>query len=73
MLIDCDVHVSPWGLQGLKPYMDAATRELMVETHRLLAAGAGPARALASAQAVFGGGIDERTATAAAFVCFGAG
>src|SRR5437867_12827120 len=29
MLIDCDVHVSPWGLQGLQPYMDAATRELV--------------------------------------------
>jgi tetratricopeptide (TPR) repeat protein len=55
------------------PAQDAATRELMVETHRLLAAGAGPARALASAQAAMGDGLDERSVTAAAFVCFGAG
>jgi hypothetical protein len=60
-------------LGSVLPAQDAATQDLMVETHRLLAAGAGPARALASAQAALGGGIDERTATAAAFVCFGAG
>jgi predicted TIM-barrel fold metal-dependent hydrolase len=29
MLIDTDVHVSPHGLEGLAPYMDAATRELV--------------------------------------------
>ncbi len=60
-------------LGSVLPAQDAATRDLMVETHRLLAAGAGPAQALASAQAAMGDGLDERTATAAAFVCFGAG
>jgi hypothetical protein len=55
------------------PAQDAATREMMVDLHRRLAAGAGPALALAAAQAAMGGGLDDRTATAAAFVCFGAG
>jgi tetratricopeptide (TPR) repeat protein len=51
---------------------DAATRRLMVAFHRRLAAGAGPATALAQAQAA----LDpegEDLAAAAGFVCFGAG
>jgi tetratricopeptide (TPR) repeat protein len=60
-------------LGSVLPAEDSAAEELMVEVHRQLAAGAGPARALASAQAAMGDELDERTATAAAFVCFGAG
>ncbi|WDZ85820.1 CHAT domain-containing protein [Micromonospora cathayae] len=53
------------------------TTTLMVELHRRMGAGAGPAVALAGAQQAFGaaGGRDTGAghATAAAFVCFGAG
>jgi hypothetical protein len=60
-------------LGSVLPAQDAATRQLMVDLHQRLAAGAGPAAALAAAQVAMGDGLDERTATAAAFVCFGAG
>jgi CHAT domain-containing protein len=60
-------------LGSVLPARDEATRELMVDLHQRLAAGSGPAAALADAQAAMGRGIDDRTATAAAFVCFGAG
>ncbi|MDM4719448.1 CHAT domain-containing protein [Micromonospora sp. WMMA1363] len=60
-------------LASVLPALDSAAQELMVDVHRRLAAGDPPARALAGAQAEFGGGVDARAATAAAFVCFGAG
>jgi CHAT domain-containing protein len=50
------------------------TTHLMTGLHRRLRAGAGPAQALAAAQADFtAGGDGAALATAAAFVCFGAG
>jgi CHAT domain-containing protein len=60
-------------LGSVLPADDAATRELMVGVHQRLASGARPVEALAAAQEAMGDGLDERTATAAAFVCFGAG
>jgi hypothetical protein len=50
------------------------TTALMVDLHRRMRAGAGPAPALAAAQQAFAeGGAGPAGATAAAFVCFGAG
>jgi CHAT domain-containing protein len=50
------------------------TAELMLDVHRQLSAGRGPADALAAAQQSFAAGGDSASrATAAAFVCFGAG
>ncbi|MFY1638022.1 CHAT domain-containing protein [Solwaraspora sp. WMMB335] len=60
-------------LASVLPAEDLAAQELMVDVHRRLAAGDPPAVALAGAQAQIGGGLDARAATAAAFVCFGAG
>jgi CHAT domain-containing protein len=60
-------------LGSVLPADDAATRELMVGVHQRLASGTRPVEALAAAQEAMGDGLDERTATAAAFVCFGAG
>lgn len=53
---------------------DEQTAELMVDVHRGLRAGAGPAEALCRAQAATVGGGDPRAiAAAAGFICFGAG
>jgi tetratricopeptide (TPR) repeat protein len=60
-------------LGSVLPADDEASQDLMVDLHRRLAAGDGPAAALAAAQTVMGDGLDARTVTAAAFVCFGAG
>jgi CHAT domain-containing protein len=60
-------------LGSVLPAQDAAARQLMVDLHQRLATGTGPAAALAAAQAAMGDDLDEWTATAAAFVCFGAG
>ncbi|SCL39529.1 CHAT domain-containing protein [Micromonospora pallida] len=51
------------------------TTALMLDLHRRMRGGAGPAVALAEAQRAFddGGGTGAAHATAAAFVCFGAG
>ncbi|MFD0971198.1 CHAT domain-containing protein [Plantactinospora endophytica] len=55
------------------PARDNTALTLMAAFYRRLAEGAGPAEALAAAQAGLGDGVDEATATAAAFVCFGSG
>ncbi|MEV0728482.1 CHAT domain-containing protein [Polymorphospora sp. NPDC050346] len=60
-------------LGSVLPAQDEATLELMLDLHRRLAGGSGAAAALAAAQAAMNGTLDERSATAAAFVCFGAG
>ncbi|WP_018223421.1 CHAT domain-containing protein [Salinispora pacifica] len=60
-------------LASVLPALDSAAQELMVEMHRRLATGDTPRLALAGAQAEFGAGLDAGTATAASFVCFGAG
>lgn len=60
-------------LGSVLPAQDEATLALMTDLHGRLAAGSGLAEALAKAQAAAGGPLDEWTATAAAFVCFGAG
>jgi hypothetical protein len=60
-------------LGSVLPAEDEAALALMTDLHRRLAGGAGLAAALADAQVAAGDGLDERTATAAAFVCFGAG
>lgn len=60
-------------LASVLPALDSAAQELMVEMHRRLATGDTPGLALAGAQAEFGTGLDAGTATAASFVCFGAG
>lgn len=53
---------------------DAETTTLMVDYHRRLVAGSGPARALAEAQEAASGDHDPRSrATAAAFLCLGVG
>ena len=52
------------------PVRDAATRPLMVDLHRRLAAGAGPAEALAHAAV---SDDDPDSLSAAGFVCFGTG
>ncbi|MEV6692018.1 CHAT domain-containing protein [Micromonospora sp. NPDC051196] len=50
------------------------TTELMLDLHRRMHSGAGPAQALADAQRAFvAGGDRTASATAAAFVCLGAG
>ena len=55
------------------PVPDDVTRPLMVDFHRRLAGGAGPAAALAAARAAARDGDDDRThALTAGFVCFGA-
>ncbi|MEV6850366.1 CHAT domain-containing protein [Actinoplanes sp. NPDC051411] len=60
-------------LASVLPAQDAATAELMIAVHRRLAAGDGPAQALAQAQIAAGTGLDEDTVSAAAFSCFGVG
>jgi tetratricopeptide (TPR) repeat protein len=60
-------------LGSVLPAQDEAALALMTDLHRRLSAGSGLAAALAAAQAAAGDQLDERTATAAAFVCFGAG
>ena len=64
-------------LGSVLPAQDEAALALMTDLHHRLSAGTGLAAALAAAQAAAqlaaGDGLDERTATAAAFVCFGAG
>jgi tetratricopeptide (TPR) repeat protein len=64
------------------PVRDETALELTVRLHHALADGAAPAAALAAAQAALSnmdgqdgpdGPLDERTVSAAAFVCFGAG
>jgi CHAT domain-containing protein len=55
------------------PVDDEATRPLMVDLHRHLAAGAPVATALVSAQSGQDDGDPRSVAAAAAFVCFGAG
>ena len=56
------------------PVPDAATRPLMLDYHRHLAAGAPPSVALAAAAATTAAGADPPTlAAGAGFVCFGAG
>jgi tetratricopeptide (TPR) repeat protein len=54
------------------PVRDTATRPLMVDLHRRLASGAGPAEALARAHATIADD-DPETLSAAGFVCFGSG
>ena len=54
------------------PVRDTATRPLMVDLHRRLAAGATPAEALAQAHAAFADD-DAETLSASGFVCFGTG
>ena len=59
---------------SLLPVPDAATRALMLDFHGRLQAGAGPAAALAGAQAAaFAAGDDAALAAAASFVCIGRG
>jgi tetratricopeptide (TPR) repeat protein len=60
-------------LGSVLPAQDEAALALMSDLHRRLSAGSGLAAALAAAQAAAGDQLDEWTATAAAFVCFGAG
>jgi hypothetical protein len=60
-------------LGSVLPAQDEATLALMTDLYGRLSAGSGLAAALAAAQAAAGGQLDERSATAAAFVCFGAG
>ncbi|HEX2274639.1 MAG TPA: CHAT domain-containing protein, partial [Acidimicrobiales bacterium] len=54
------------------PVRDTATRPLMVDLHRRLAAGASPAEALADAHATIADD-DPETLSAAGFVCLGSG
>ena len=59
---------------GLAP--DDSTRPIMLAVHRRLRDGAGPAEALASAQAAVdltGGRPESRLAALASFVCIGSG
>jgi CHAT domain-containing protein len=60
-------------LGSVLPADDEAALVLMTDLYRRLAAGDGLAAALAAAQAAAGDQLDERAATATAFVCFGAG
>ncbi|HVE46724.1 MAG TPA: CHAT domain-containing protein [Acidimicrobiales bacterium] len=55
------------------PISTHGTSELMTSFHRRLALGAGPAQALAGAQAEMAKGGSEARARTAGFVCFGAG
>ena len=55
------------------PVPDAATGDLMVEFHRRLQSGGGPARALAGATGPLQPSADPSWVAAASFVCFGAG
>ena len=59
-------------IAAVLPVSDQLTRPLMMALHAEMRAGAAPATALARAQALAIGGPTEQ-ATAAAFVCFGAG
>jgi CHAT domain-containing protein/Tfp pilus assembly protein PilF len=58
---------------SVAPVADDASRSLTLAFHAGLLAGSSPAEALAAAQAVVRDDGDEGLATAAAFVCFGAG
>ncbi len=59
---------------SLLPVPADPTTELMLQVHQRLRAGSGPAQALADAQRSFAAGGDGiAQATAAAFMCFGAG
>lgn len=58
---------------SVTPVPDASTRRLMVALHERLAGGCAPAIALARARADALGDGDADFATAAGFVCFGAG
>jgi CHAT domain-containing protein len=61
-------------IASLLPVPAERTTDLMLDLHRRMAAGYGPARALAEAQQDFADGADGIAyATAAAFVCSGAG
>lgn len=55
------------------PISTHGTSELMADFHKRMAAGAGPAQALAGAQAEMAKGGNEARARSAGFVCFGAG
>lgn len=55
------------------PISAHGTSELMASFHRRVAEGAGPAQALAGAQAEMAKGGNEARARSAGFVCFGAG
>ena len=55
------------------PVRDESARELMIGFHRRLAAGRGPAEALAESQLELSAGHDAAFGSGAAFVCFGAG
>ncbi|MGH9182004.1 MAG: CHAT domain-containing protein, partial [Acidimicrobiales bacterium] len=54
------------------PVPDDVTRALMVDFHRRLATGSGPAAALAAAQGAARADDDRTLALTAGFVCFGA-
>ncbi|HUR18517.1 MAG TPA: CHAT domain-containing tetratricopeptide repeat protein [Acidimicrobiales bacterium] len=58
---------------GVIPISPHSTPELMTSFHRRLTQGAGPAQALAGAQAEMAKGGSEARARTAGFVCFGAG
>jgi CHAT domain-containing protein len=59
---------------SLLPVPADSTTDLMLQVHQRLRAGCGPAQALADAQRSFAAGGDGiAQATAAAFMCFGAG
>jgi hypothetical protein len=61
-------------IAAVLPVPAELTTVLMLDLHRRMAAGAGPATALAAAQRALAATGDGRAAaTAAAFVCFGAG
>lgn len=55
------------------PISTHGTSELMADFHKRMAAGAGPAQALAGAQAEMAKGGNEARARSAGFVCFGTG
>ena len=60
-------------LGSVLPAQDEATLDLMTKVYSRLSAGDGLATALAAAQVAADGQLDQRTVTATAFVCFGAG
>jgi CHAT domain-containing protein len=60
-------------IASVMPVPDEATHRLMLALHERLAAGDEPACALATARAAALGDKDADYATAAGFVCFGAG
>jgi CHAT domain-containing protein len=55
------------------PIADAATRQPMLRFHRALAAGVGPAAALAGIQTQAAGADDQTFAASVSFACFGTG